>query len=492
MNNKYDFMKTTNSLHVRMIFAAIFLCVTGISPARAENIVTSGTTFKVTAGTSVVSSQTLVVKSGATLDNSGTLILKMGLTNENASPNSIGSGTAEFSGTASQTISGQNIIQNLTANNAAGISVGGNTTVNGVLALTSGKVALGSSNLLLGPTATISGTPSATVMIIVTGSGELRKELPAGFTGAFTYPVGDDTGTPEYSPVTLTFTGGSFAPGNYAGVSLKNVVYPDPNITGNYLNRYWTITQNGMTNLACNAVFQYAAADVTGNESVISCTKVNPAPWVTYALTNAATHQLSAQGIVSFGSFTGVKSATPPVNQELANIDLPNGTTTCYDATQILTVAGNGNTFLVENGGSVTLVAGNKILLLAGAKVNSGGYLHGYITTNGTYCGSPSNPLAAAGMQKDDAVGVETVVKNQFIKVYPNPTTDIVIVELLGTDATAGANVTVYSMQGSLLLKKTLNGESRLQFSLSGRPVGVYMVHVQSGERSEIAKVIKN
>ena len=115
MNNKYDFMKTTKSLHVLMIFAAIFLCVTRISPVMAENIVTTGTTFKVTAGTSVVSSQTLVVKSGATLDNSGTLILKMGLTNENASPNSIGSGTAEFSGTASQTISGQNIIQNLTA-----------------------------------------------------------------------------------------------------------------------------------------------------------------------------------------------------------------------------------------------------------------------------------------------------------------------------------------------------------------------------------------
>ncbi|MEI7725513.1 MAG: T9SS type A sorting domain-containing protein [Bacteroidota bacterium] len=485
-------MKRNSKIKDSAICAVLFLCAAGQSPAGAENVITSGTTFKVTAGTSVVSSQTLVVKSGATLDNAGMLILKMGLTNENALPNSIGSGTAEFSGTAGQTITGQNIIQNLTANNAAGIAVGGNTAVNGVLTLTSGKVALGSSNLLLGPTATVSGTPSATVMIIVTGSGELRKSFPAGYTGAFTYPVGDDTGTPEYSPVTLTFTGGTFSPGNYAGVSLKNTAYPDPNITGNYLNRYWTITQNGMANLACSGLFHYTAADVTGNESVISCAKVNPAPWVTFALTNAATHQLTAQGIVSSGSFTGVKSTTPPANQELANITLPNGTTTCYDATQVLTVAGNGNTFLVENGGSVTFVAGSRISMLAGAKVNSGGYLHGYITTNGTYCGSPSNPLVASGLQKDDALGVETVVKNQFIRIYPNPTADIVIVELLGTDATVGANVTVYSMQGSLLLKKTLNGESKLQFSLSGRPVGVYMVHVQSGERSEIAKVIKN
>ncbi len=485
-------MKTNISLIIPAIFAALSFFLTGQTPAMAENVITSGTTFKVTAGTTVVSSQNLVVKTGAILDNAGTLILNMGLTNENASPNAIGYGTAEFSGTASQTISGQNIIQNLTANNASGIVLGGNTAVNGILALTSGKITLGASNLLLGPSGAISGTPSAGAMVIATGSGELRKEFPSGFTGTFSYPVGDDTGTPEYSPVTLAFTGGTFGSGNYAGVSLKNTPYPDPNITGNYLNRYWTITQSGITSFACNAAFQYVAADVAGNENILSCTRVNPLPWTTYALANTATHQLTAQGIGSFSSFTGVKSTTPPANQELANIILPNGVSTCYDATQILTVAGNGTTFVVENGGNATLVAGSEIRMLAGSKVNNGGYLHGYITTNGTYCGASFNSLVAGSIQKEDAVGIETTGKNQFIKVYPNPTTDIVNVELLGPDANAGASVTVYSMQGSQLLKKTSDGESKMQFSLSGRPAGMYLVHVQSGERSEVVKIIKN
>jgi hypothetical protein len=200
---------------------------------------------------------------------------------------------------------------------------------------------------------------------------------------------------------------------------------------------------------------------------------------------------LTAQGIISFSSFTGVKSSTPPANQELVNITIPTGVTTCYDATQVLTVAGNGTTFLVENGGNVTLVAGSKIFLLAGAKVNSGGYLHGYITTNGIYCGAISNPLVA-NLRNEDALGVEPVVKNQFIKVYPNPTTDIVIVELIEAGAATIANVTIYSMLGGKLLQKAFNGESKFQFSLSGKPVGIYMVHVQSGERSEIAKIIKN
>jgi len=177
------------------------------------------------------------------------------------------------------------------------------------------------------------------------------------------------------------------------------------------------------------------------------------------------------------------------LNQQLANVLIPNGTTTCYDAQQILTVAGNGTTFLVENNGSVTLVAGLKISMLNGTKVNSGGFLHGRITTTSDFCGSMLNPLVASNDNKE-ALGVETIIKSQFIKVYPNPTTDLVVVELI--DGGSTANVTVYSMKGGKLLQKTMNGESKLQFSLSGKPVGIYMVHVQSGERSEIAKVVKN
>jgi hypothetical protein len=491
MNQTNHSWNQTSRLTIPAIFVTLLLFILVLPSAIAENVLTNGTILKGTAGTFMVSSTALDIKSGATLDNAGTLILKNNLTNENGSPNYIGTGTIEFSGTANQTISGQNIIQNLTVNNAAGVTIGDNTTVNGTLTLTNGTITLGSDNLLLGASATISGTPSASVMIIVTSTGELRKEFPAGFTGIFTFPVGDDNGTSEYSPVTLTFTGGTFAAGNYVGVSLKNEMYPDPNITGNFLNRYWNITQSGITNFNCNATFQYLSADVVGTENKLSCTKVNTLPWITYSPTNAISHILSANGIVAFGSYTGLKSTTTPLNQDLANVIIPNGVTTCYDAQQILTVAGNGTTFLVENGGNVTLVAGISILLLEGTTVNSGGYLHGYITTNGNYCGTMLNPLVA-NLVDEQTLGVETMVKNKFIKVYPNPTTDIVIVELIDAGSTDVANVTVYTMNGGKLYQKDFKGESKFQFSLAGKPVGIYMVHVQTGERSEIAKIIKN
>ena len=490
MNPKKQFFMKRNCSICSLSIAHLLIFILVFSSVQAENVITPGTSLKVMAGTSLVSVDNLVVKTGATLDNSGTIILKKDLTNENASPNPIGSGTAELSGAINQTITGQNVIANLTLNNAAGVTIGGNTTVNGNLILTNGRVTLGANNLVLGPSAVIIGTPSASMMIIVTGSGELRKEFPVGYSGAFTYPVGGVSGTPEYSPVTLSFTGGTFAPGNYVGVSLANTVYPDPNITGNYLNRYWNLSQSRITGLLCNASFQYLPIDVTGDENLISCTKVNPLPWTTYGLTNAGSHVLTAIGITSFSSFTGVKSSTPPENQQLANVTIPAGITNCYDATQILTVAGSGTTFLVENNGNVTLVAGSKITMLYGTKVNSGGYLLGRITTTSNFCGTSLNPLVAS-LQNEQALGVESLVKNQFIKVYPNPTTDIVIVELVEAGLATVANITVYSMQGGKLYQKDLNGESKYQFSLSGKPVGIYMVRVQAGDKSEIAKVVK-
>ncbi|MEI7982334.1 MAG: T9SS type A sorting domain-containing protein [Bacteroidota bacterium] len=490
MNNQHYFLKASAWLRNSSILASSFLCFSTPPSAVAENVISSGTTLKVMSGTSIVSVDNLIIKSGATLNNAGTIILKKNLTNENTTPNIIGTGTAEFSGTVNQTISGQNVIQNLKVNNAAGVTIGDNTTVNGILTLTNGTIALGSDNLLLGPLATIAGVPSASAMIIVTEAGQLRKEFQSGFTGSFTFPVGDDTGTSEYSPVTLTFTGGTFAAGNYVGVNLVNDKYPDANITGNYLKRYWTLTQSGITGFSCNATFQYLLSDVTGTESKLSCVRVNPAPWTTYALTNTASHILSATGITSFSAFTGLKSTTTPTNQVLANVDIPNGTTTCYDATQILTVAGNGTTFLVENNSNVTLVAGNKISMLYGTKVFSGGYLLGRITTTSIYCGSTANPLVEN--PEKELLSMDENQKSQWIKIYPNPTTDYIILELNQDSDSPATYVAIYNMNGKSILSQSMNRENKRQFSLSGQPVGIYMVHVRSNERSEIAKVVKN
>jgi hypothetical protein len=261
-------------------------------------------------GSTISSPNNKIVSDGFGLNNQGTLILEKNLHNQYPTPNIIGNGTLELSGTTVQSISGQNIIQNLVVNNSSGILIEGNTRINGTVALSNGVVRLGNNNLILGSTASVTGTPSASKMFATDGSGQLRKEFSSA--GSFIYPVGDVTGTPEYSPVTLNFTAGTFGSDNFAGVNLSDNKYPSGDITDNYLTRYWTLTQNNISNFTCNATFKYLVNDITGNESGISCVKVDPLPWAGFSPANTATHELTANGINGFSTFTGasIHSAT--------------------------------------------------------------------------------------------------------------------------------------------------------------------------------------
>ena len=125
---------------------------------------------------------------------------------------------------------------------------------------------------------------------------------------------------------------------------------------------------------ALNGAIQYPSEwnigiIVSGDEIIISCWKVNPVQWVTYGIvrnSHLCIGGFHRPSVDFFGNFIirifyGVKSSTHPANQELANITIPNGVTTCFDATQVLSVAGNGTTFLVEYIGNVSLVAGHRI-----------------------------------------------------------------------------------------------------------------------------------
>jgi hypothetical protein len=304
MKTLFERRKATSYVSILLCFSVIFLLPENV---RAENIVTAGTTLRVTSGTTLVSSTTLTIQNGGILNNSGTVTLTGNLNNLNASVSNLGSGTINMAGTALQQIIGQNTINSLTINNAAGVNLNANTTVNGTLTLTSGRLALGSYNLFLGTGATIGGAPSATAMVVATGTGELRKSFSAA--GSFSFPVGDNTGTAEYAPVTVSFTGGSYAAGNYVGVNLVNSAYPGA--TGSYINRYWNVTKSGITGFMCNATFKYMQADVVGTESSIYSLRITPTSVIYFGATNTATDILTTNGIAEFGTFTGI--------QQLAN-----------------------------------------------------------------------------------------------------------------------------------------------------------------------------
>lgn len=271
------------------------LSPTGSSSVSIENLtVTNGTlNFNVT-GTPGHS-----IKGNITVGSGGTLTF---------SPAS--AATVNLNGTSAQTISGSGNITfgsllNLSLSNSDGLNCSASATLNGTMSLNSCLLTLGAGNFTLGPNASITGSFSSGNMIVATSSGHLRKEFPAG-GGSFTFPVGDNTSTAEYSPVSLTFTTGTFGTGNYAGVNLSNSAYPGNTLSGNYLNRFWNLESSGITNFSCNAAFQYLApADVSGIESSLNCLQVSPAPTVVAGTVNTSMHQLQASSLSSFGTFTG-------------------------------------------------------------------------------------------------------------------------------------------------------------------------------------------
>lgn len=240
------------------------------------------------------------------VDLSGTLKLTGNLTNNVASNNFIGTagvdGAVVLNGSTMQTMGGTSasdlIFPNLEVNNATGIAVSKATRVNGTLTLTNGLVDIETNNLTLSSTTTVVGTPSSNAMIVATDTGEFRKEISA--TGTVSFPIGDNTSIAEYSPVTLNFVSGTFAPGAYVAINLKNA----PFAVNSPLKRYWIITQSGITSFVADANFKYVAADVSGNEASMHAARVLPSLVNLNGLVDSGLHQFSVSGLSEFGTFT--------------------------------------------------------------------------------------------------------------------------------------------------------------------------------------------
>jgi hypothetical protein len=292
-----------------ILFFSLEIFSQGIYNNGGKIVIGSGVTINISGTGGNYRNETNVTN--GSMDLSGALKITGNITNnvltaDIFSSTALGSEVALI-GTTAQTINGTttatSTFANLTINNSSGIVLAKNTQVNGTMTFTSGLVDIGNNNFNFGASSAVAGTPSSTSMLIATGTGQVQKSLTA--IGSFTFPVGDNNGSAKFSPVTLNFTAGTFAPGAFAGLNLVNAKYNDPSITGTYINRYWNITQTGIIAFTCNALFQYVPADVTGAESSIYCLRVLPAPFSMYDPANNTLHQLTANGLTSFGTFTG-------------------------------------------------------------------------------------------------------------------------------------------------------------------------------------------
>ncbi len=206
---------------------------------------------------------------------------------------------------------------NLNVNNGGnGVTLQNVATINGLvtLSLTSGIFTTSNVNLLTVGAGAISGGSSSSYV-----NGPLSRTITAN--GSYIFPIGKGGG---YSPVSLNFTSGTYASAS-ATVEAFNVQHPNPVLPPtDYITRFWTVSQSGISSFSCDADFEYQNGDIIGNENNIYLHKYDNPTWVTLGITNAAQNKLSAT-VTSFSDFWGADLAAAPVELSSFSASVKNG-----------------------------------------------------------------------------------------------------------------------------------------------------------------------
>ena len=179
---------------------------------------------------------------------------------------------------------------------------GGDLTVTGTMTLTNGIILTGTNTLIH------NGTAARTAGFV---AGNLSRSYTA--TGAYTYFVGDNTGTPEYSPMTATVTALGTNPSSLR-VSVVDDLLPglDPMQSA---SRYWTLTETG--DLTANLAFTYVAADVVGDASTFKVFKRDGGAPALVPNSSTGTNPATATGVTDFSDW-GIGNLAPTA----AGVDL--------------------------------------------------------------------------------------------------------------------------------------------------------------------------
>lgn len=251
-------------------------------------------------GVATIAATTLNVRGNLTLDQPVTFIGK----------------TVNLAGISNQTIGGTAAItfNNLIVNKETGaVLLAQDINVDGTLTLTKGNVVLGANNLTLGSNP-VAGTFGTNAMIVADGAGFVRR--PYGGTGSYLFPIGELTGAPNYSPITVNVTAGTGTFSNaFVAVNTKDEKHESNFSTQNFIRHYWNVKQSGITDAVATITANYETLDINGSESEIAAAQLTGTfnaetnPWVKFgALSNntlTATGAILTDGQTSV--FTGLK-----------------------------------------------------------------------------------------------------------------------------------------------------------------------------------------
>ncbi len=178
----------------------------------------------------------------------------------------------------------------------------------------------------------------------------------------------------------------------------------------------------------------------------------------------------------------------------------------CFEASETISVGGDAP-FEAMPASTVSLVAGQSIVMLPGTHAHYGSNLRAWIS-DGTYCsGLPLLskkeeiaedaflPAKASEVPADSGFPLKNTSIHRnietFFRIYPNPTPGLFTLELPEYEQHLEVEVHIFSMRGTMLQQHASAGSRELVFDLSEQPAGVYFVRVMAGGRVEVRRVVK-
>jgi len=193
----------------------------------------------------------------------------------------------------------------------------------------------------LGVNATITGTPSASTMIVPQSTGELRKIFNASNgLNPFVYPVGTTSGGNEYTPVQLDFLSATFGANAYVGVRVQDQRSTTMNTSiTSYINRNWIVEPSNISNYNYEIQLNYVQADyvgIAGDEGGLKPIKYSmvngSGQWYQSdvqdfsnaivqgtSFVNSTSNVIIWSGLTTFSEFGGAVGSNQPLPVELLN-----------------------------------------------------------------------------------------------------------------------------------------------------------------------------
>lgn len=291
----------------------------------------------------------------------------------------INSSTSSFTlnGTGTQDIYTVSPFNDLTINKATGLStLSSNATVNGVLNFIAGKLQTGNNLLILPSSGSVTGAAQNTGWV----NGKFQKNIATGAIGK-TFEIGDDV---NYTPVVLAFSNvttegnliASTTPGDHPNINSAGIS------TDKSVNRFWTLTNNGVIFTDYAATFNFVAGDIDAGASTpaFEVGIYNGSSWVFPVTASPNTTNIQATGVTIAGDF-----AIGEVCYNATTISYPASPYCSNAGTTPVTLTGTG-------GGTYSSTAGLSIDEATGAINLSlstpGSYLINYTIAATTGCNS--------------------------------------------------------------------------------------------------------